>query len=204
MGNLTIPIFLHFFMIQLNYNKKTFKGYPMKTAFLSIITFLLILTGCGSSKNNPTTTPQNTKNISKIVIDRIGNDLVAYPNGEIISTQELFETTISDLKETANTINSNASKDKKQVNSWIKALKDTNIDFKKDNILIYTFREDSICNYKEDRILKDTKQINITFTQTNEICMDSSIIYFLAYKVSKDVKKVSIKAFEKEAVEIDM
>ena len=204
MGNPTTPIFLHFFMIKLNYNKKTFKRYPMKIAFLSIITFLLILTGCGSSKNNPTTTPQNTKNISKIVIDRTGNKLVTYPNGEVISTQELFQTTISDLEEIANAINSNASKDKEQVNSWIKALKDTNIDFEKDNILIYTFKQYSICDYKEDRILKDTKQINITFTQTNEICTDSSIIYFLAYKVSKDIEKVSIKAFEKEAVEIDM
>ncbi len=174
----------------------------MKTAFLSIITFLLILTGCGSSKN--TTAPtQNNKEISKIIVDRIGNELVTYPNVDVISTQDSFETAISNLKETANMISSNASSDKEQVNSWIKALKDTNIDFEKDNILIYTFREHSICDYKEDRVLKDTKQIDITFTQTSEICMDSSIVYFLAYKVLKNIKKIRIKAFEQESVVIN-
>jgi len=177
----------------------------MKTAFLSIITFLFILTGCGSSKNNPTIIPiQNTEKISQIIIDRIGNELVTHSDIKVISTQELFETAIFDLEEIINTINPNAKKDREQVRSWINALKNTNVDFNKDNILIYTFKHHSICEYKEDRILKDTKQINITFTQTNEICMDASIVYYLAYKVSKDIERVKIKAFEQESVIIDM
>jgi len=63
----------------------------MKTAFLSIITFLFILTGCGSSKNNPTIIPiQNTEKISQIIIDRIGNELVTHSDIKVISTQEFL------------------------------------------------------------------------------------------------------------------
>ena len=62
----------------------------------------------------------------------------------------------------------------------------------------------SICDYKEDKILKGAKHIDIIFTQTNEICMDASILYYLAYKVSKDIKSVGIKAFEQENVIIDL
>jgi hypothetical protein len=177
----------------------------MKTALLLIGTFLLILTGCGSSKNNPTTPPtQNTEKISNIVIDRIGNELVTHPNREVISTQELFETTISDLEETANAIDSNAFRDKEQVLSWIKALNDVNIDFEKDNILIYTFKESSICDYKENTVLTNDKQISITFSQTSQNCDRVMILYYLAYKVSKDIEKVRIKAFDHENVVIDM
>ena len=176
----------------------------MKTTLLLISTFLLILTGCGSSKNNPSTPTQNTEKISKIVIDRIVNEVVTYPNGEVISTQELFETAISDLEETANAINSNAFRDKEQVLSWIKALNDANIDFEKDNILIYTFGHHSICEHKEDRVLKDIKQIDITFLETNEPCLGVSTLYYLAYKVSKDIERIGIKAFEQENVVIDM
>jgi len=175
-----------------------------KTVLLLISTFLLILTGCGSSKNNPATPTQNTEKISSIIIDRIGNELVTHPDKKVISTQELFKAAISDLEETANAINSNAFKDKEKVTSWIQALKDANIDFEKDNILIYTFMHHSICEYKEDKILKNTKHIDITFTQTNEICMDANTLYYLAYKVSKDIESVGIKAFEQENVVIDM
>jgi len=153
---------------------------------LLVITLILTLIGCVISKNKlEQLISKDTEEISKIIIDtgRIKN---RSPN--IISTQEMFDVMISELTET----------------TWIKLLKDSNVDFNKNNVLIYTFKEASICSYKENRVLKDNQQIDITFTYTGGICMDASTVYYLAYKISKDIKKVSIKAFEKEAVIIDI
>ena len=175
----------------------------MKTALFTLFTFLLLLSGCSNdNKNEPITQAQNKKSISSIIQDRTGNELVSYR--KVILTQELFKTAISDLKEIADSISPDASKDKEQVNAWIKTLNDTEIDFDKENILLYTFEQPHLCDYKESSVLKDTNLIEITFMQTSEICADSNTIYFLAYKVSKDIEKIKIKPFASEAVTIQM
>ena len=157
----------------------------MKKILLSI-TVILTLIGCGINKNKlEQLISKDTEKISKIIID---TGQIENRSPIIISTQKMFDAMISKLTET----------------TWIKLLKDANVDFNKNNILIYTFKEASICSYKENRVLKDNKQIDITFTYTGGICMNASTVYYLAYKVSKDIEKVSIKAFEKEAVLIDM
>ena len=82
-----------------------------------------------------------------------------------------------------------------------------NTDFKKENILIYTFHENSICDYEEKFIKKDSKQIDIIFSISNNpnaICRHSDITYYFAYKVSKNIEKVGIKAFKHDYVIVEM
>jgi len=162
---------------------------------LLVITLILTLIGCGINKNKLTKLISNkdTEEVSTIMIDRV---MSSFPlkGINIISTQKLLDVTIFKLAKIKN---------KKQL-SLIKALQDAHVDFEKDNILIYTFRQHSICDYRVDRFSKNTQKLNIVFTQTSEICGEAAVNYYLAYRLSKDIKKVSIKAFEKETVLIDM
>ena len=82
-----------------------------------------------------------------------------------------------------------------------------NTDFKKENILIYTFHENSICDYEEKFIKKNSKQIDIIFSISNNpnaLCRYSDITYYFAYKVSKNIEKVGIKAFKHDYVIVEM
>ena len=164
---------------------------------LLVITLILILIGCGINKNK-----LDTEKVSKIIIDRTGS--IENRNPSIISTQKLLDITISKLEEIVDNIGSEGYKDKEQITLWINTLKNINIDFAKDNILIYTFVETSICDYKENHTLINKKKIDIIFRQTSQACDAGMILYYLAYKVSKDIEEVSIKAFEKKVVLIDM
>ena len=83
----------------------------------------------------------------------------------------------------------------------------TDVDFSKDNILIHTVRESSICDYDEKFIKKDAKQVDIMLVypkNPNAICQEASVNYYLVYKVSKSIKRVGIKAFRHDYVVVDM
>jgi len=170
---------------------------------LLVITLILTLIGCGISKN------KLEQLISSVSLEISCSNLflpgsIENRNPSIISTQKLLNITISELEEIVDNIGSEGYKDKEQITLWINTLKNINIDFAKDNILIYTFVETSICDYKENHTLINKKKIDIIFKQTSQACDAGMILYYLAYKVSKDIEEVSIKAFEKKAVLINM
>ncbi len=83
----------------------------------------------------------------------------------------------------------------------------TAIDFSKDNILIHTVYENSICDYDEKFIKKDAQQVDIMLVGSknpNAICRYEGVNYYLVYRVSKSIKRVGIKAFRHDYVIVEM
>ena len=143
--------------------------------------------------------------ISEITIDRFEDTrFLNYFDKKIITNNEELSETISLLEEISNEMYPDEYKDTEDLLLWSKELRETNIDFEKDNVLIYTFLEPWICSYAENRVLRDNKQLDITFIITSVACGSAMTGYYLAYKVSKDIEKVGIKAFNHEPIIIDM
>ena len=88
---------------------------------------------------------------------------------------------------------------------WTKL--NTDIDFTKDNILIYTVYQVGNCGYDEKFIKKDSQQVDIVLStpkKSDTICTYSELNHYLIYKVSKKIKKVGIKAFRHDYVIVEM
>jgi len=86
---------------------------------------------------------------------------------------------------------------------WKKRLKD--IDFSKNNILVYSFDKCGICGYQEKFIQKSTTQADIIFRfKPKGICIHIEGYYTNVYKVSKDIKKVGVKSCDKGYVVVEM
>jgi len=177
----------------------------MKKILLSI-SLLLILIGCnGNSDNNPKVTIPTNPKISKIIEDTIGAGDLAYPHIEVIPTQALLDAEVADLEEVANGLDSRAYEDKKLIRSWAKKLKDSNIDFTKRSLLLYTFLEHSMCEHTEKYQLKSEKEIDVLFVVGEDArCLDSQAIYYLGYSVSKDIEVVNLKLFANETIVVKM
>ena len=83
----------------------------------------------------------------------------------------------------------------------------TDIDFNKDNILIYTVYQVRNCGYDEKFIKKDSQQVDIVLStpkKSDTICTYSELNHYFIYKVSKKIKKVGIKAFKHDYVVVEM
>ena len=83
----------------------------------------------------------------------------------------------------------------------------TDINLSKENILIHTVHQNGICKYDEKFIKKSFEQVDIMLMDSknpNGICMYDLVNYYLIYRVSKNIKKVGIKAFNYDYVVVDM
>ena len=86
--------------------------------------------------------------------------------------------------------------------SWNEIL--DNIDFKKDNILYYVLHKKGHCEINEKFIKRDSKWIDIVISHKPKgRCIGIDGYYFF-YKISKDIKKVGVKAFRHDYVFVEM
>ncbi len=166
-----------------------------KMMFLAI---LLLLIGCGIM-NNPQDDGDTTK-ISKIFtadldnteinqefIDNtsvVGLEDVTY---RIIDSNASLNLFIQDLNDSA----TQSSFVKMKATQWITLLTDANVDFQQNNILFYTYIW-NLCQYQDTIVFKENNA-EIMIDITSELCNPSATIYVYAYRVSKEIKQITVK-----------
>jgi len=174
----------------------------MKKNIFILLIVIGSLLGCGG-EDSVRTMPSTTNNIF-FINDKTGTtDLYISPVPIIVSSEEIFQTTLTNLNQTAQEIVGNPNKDKDMILSWIETLNNTNIDFEKENIIIYANLESSICKFKEISTQENETRIKIEFLITSKVCDTSLITYYWFYKVSKDIKQITIKPFNDAEVNIN-
>ncbi len=81
----------------------------------------------------------------------------------------------------------------------------SNIDLKKDNILISSNHEPSQCSLSEKYLQKTAEQVDVIISiKKDGECFTAPKTYNYVYKVSKKIKKVGLKLFEHDYVIIKM
>jgi len=142
---------------------------------------------------------------SHVGIDKVSTEYIEYTN-EGLPALSKGNRVFMDRNTLQKAItNSKLLNTKRKKAIWNSILNNT--DFKKENILIYTFHENSICDYDEKFIKKDSEQVDIVFSMSNNpnaLCRYSDINYYFAYKVSKSIQRVGVKAFKHDYVLVEM
>jgi len=177
----------------------------MKKIFLLLSSAIIVatLTACGGGNSDSSATEQNTSvsqtdKVSKIIVEWTPDiNFLPTPTSKVIKTQDELNETIGELEVAKDS-------DSDTVESWISSLQNSDIDFEKENLITYAFLYGCIPEYKVDTALATDTQANIIMTKTREECDSAEILFYLAYKVSKDIETVQIIPFNQETVTINM
>lgn len=129
--------------------------------------------------------------ITKLIVDVVNADL---PKSEykLLKSQEEMDSTILGLKE--------IGVDK--TDEFADILEKTSMDFTKEYLLIYTFKESCIYQYAETIDRSNNQEITIRLDKTREECDTAMIQHYLAYRVSKSVKSLKLDMLEQETITV--
>jgi len=170
---------------------------------LALFITIFILVGCDINNNGSET--KSTETVTSLISDSsFSTDIFVNPSSIVISSEEALQTTLADLNQTAQNISINTNQDKEMILYWIEILNNANIDFNKDNILIYTVTEGEICQFNEIITQKNETHTEIEFSLTSDMCDSSIIVYYWFYKVSKEIEQITIKPFYQTETNINM
>ncbi|MEA2028642.1 MAG: hypothetical protein U9N49_06670 [Campylobacterota bacterium] len=142
--------------------------------------------------------------ISNIVIYRTSTINKLEYGSKVISTQTELDNEIKRLEESEIRDSMDSSQGLPLITT---ILQNSDIDFTQESLVIYAFLEGGICEYNENITLISDTQVDITLSKPffdRTPCTESSTVYYLAYKVSKDIGVVGIQAFHHEYEEIKM
>ena len=81
-------------------------------------------------------------------------------------------------------------------------LEKTSMDFTKEYLLTYTFKESCIYQYAETIDRSNNQEITIRLDKTREECDAAIIQHYLAYRVSKSVKSLKLDMLEQDTITV--
>ena len=118
---------------------------------------------------------------------------------KIATSQKSYQNLISELNSTIATLDEIV--DKKNIENWITTMQKAKIDFSKENILVYTLNQPSMCPYSE------TVSLGYNFYSINlrriiKTCTDASVMHYLIYRIPKELSRIFIYAFSEKIVKI--
>jgi hypothetical protein len=132
----------------------------------------------------------------------ISNDNSDFVNNH--ATYRVFETFdaaslfLTDLNSSAQTL---SDEDYKLVKSWIKNIKDQNIDYVNKNLLFYPIQTNDECGIRDNIIIQGTNAA-IELQTTKLQCESIQMYYALFFSISKEIENVKFKIFDKEEVTV--
>ena len=176
--------------------------------FLSVLLFIV---GCGVM-NNPDNNKEAVEDggfdaamakisleVSKIASDSlIGVDIKELDSYRIFETSDSTQLFLTELNSTAQTL---ASGDLATVESWIKNIKDANINYQEKNLLFYPILQSEDCGLKESVTINDNNA-TITMQNSRNQCDTAFIYHVLLYEVDKSIKNITIRAFDKGTITV--
>ena len=160
--------------------------------------------GAFTSANSLKVSKINTKSLTitdknRIFVDSMGDmSIDALSSYRILETSDSAQLFLTELNSTAQTL---ASGDLATVNSWIKNIKDANINYQEKNLLFYPISQNEDCGLKESVTINDNNAI-ITIQNSKNQCDTAFIYHVLLYKVDKSIENISVKAFNNEPITI--
>ena len=193
----------------------------MRAKIAIFLSVLLFIVGCGVM-NNPDdekrieddalTNAEALVKVSKINTDslivadenRIFVDGMGDMSLDALTSYRIFETSdstqlfLTELNSTAQTL---ASGDLATVESWIKNIKDANINYQEKNLLFYPILQSEDCGLKESVTINDNNA-TITIQNSRNQCDTAFIYHVLLYEVDKSIENISVKAFNNEPITI--
>jgi len=170
----------------------------MKKILLALATlYIFMFVGCGDNDTN--------KPVSSIVIgDIFKTSHFSASEKHIIVSQLQWQELIDDLNNTATSLSTMASGNAEVVYHWVSILEKTNIDFTKENILVFTDTVGGGCIVEDTITLNnDNKEAKIVINSINTTCTTAVTLYYLAYKVSKEVETIDVKVLGNDPVRIE-
>ena len=173
----------------------------MKYILMLMLSFLLI--GCnGDSHDQGVTIPAEQELYNKNNIVLFGfipnfSFLERYPKSQIITSKDEFDQVIDDLNHMPISDDSGSDNDIDSVTKsrWLNTLNSANIDFSKDNLLMFRFTEGKLYDLKiaESDIGKDKKLvISVTNPPGSMVAMSNGGL-FVIYKISKSVENIYLE-----------
>ncbi len=116
-------------------------------------------------------------------------DIGSYKIFETITSQDQF---LTDLNNTAQTLE---NLDLSTIQSWIKNVKDVNISYQDNNLLFYPVTQDKDCGLEDNITIDKDNNATITIKNAKTQCQNNSLYHALFYRIQKDIKNISVKAF---------
>ena len=193
----------------------------MRAKIAIFLSILLFIVGCGVM-NNPNDEKRvedgaftnaealakvlkiNTDSLTVADENRIFVDGMGDMSLETLTSYRIFETSdstqlfLTELNSTAQTL---ASGDLATVESWIKNIKDANINYQEKNLLFYPILQSEDCGLKESVTINDNN-VTITIQNSRNQCDTAFIYHVLLYKVDKSIENISVKAFNNGLISI--
>jgi len=195
----------------------------MKAKVIIFFSILFLFIGCGvmnnpekekeesrigdgvfTSANSLKVSKINTKSLTitdknRIFVDSMGDmSIDSLSSYRILKTSDSTQLFLTELNSTAQTL---ASGDLATVDSWIKNIKDANINYQEKNLLFYPISQNEDCGLKENVTINDNNAI-ITIQNSKDQCDMAFIYHVLLYKVDKSIENISVKAFNNGVISI--
>jgi len=132
----------------------------------------------GKEPTDTSTTPMTRE----LVLAPLNHTDVLTNKISIIETKDNFEREMLEWKDIGDT----------KVDEWVETIEETSIDWDKEMLLLYTFEESCLYDYRSVVGVTNRGAVTIKLQKVREECSDISSQYLLAYTISKEVEQLSL------------
>jgi len=118
----------------------------------------------------------------ELVLAPLNHTSVLANKTSIVDTEDSFDQAMLELKNVGDT----------KIDEWVETIENTSIDWNKEMLLLYTFEESCLYDYRSLVEATNRGAVTIKLHKVREECADISSQYLLAYTISKEVKQLSL------------
>ena len=136
---------------------------------------------------------------NSVFVDGVGSMRISGLNAyKIFDTLESTQQFVSELNTSAQNLN---DKDLITVESWIKNIKDANINYHTKNLLFYPLLQSEDCGLKESTTIRDNN-VTILVQDSKDVCENVFVYHVLLYEVDKSIENIIVKEFSQMPITI--